>query len=931
MSRNRKILLAAACAVLGLLACLVVLPFFFVDQIEARIRAEIARATRVEVAWDDVGLTFFRDFPHPTLSLRGLTVVGTGRFEGDTLASVADFRLALEGPSAVRAVRGTGPLVVRSVEIGTPTVRLAVGDDGIRNWDVLPAAEGDASRDPGRSIAIALRAFEITDGDISFDDTRSSSYVALRGLRHSLEGDFSRESVAAHTRMHADALTVRFAGAPYLSDVSLDVDAGLEVDLAQGRVRFADNEVSLNDLMVRLDGTVAREGDNVVMDLTFAAPGTDFGQALSLLPAVYANDFASLRTAGTFALEGRMQGAYGPAAFPSFALRLNVAGGSFRYPDRDLPAEAISAELAITNPGGHLDSTVVNLARFHVEIDGQPLDASFTLRRPVSDPEVDARVEGTLDLGDVARTMKLENAEGLGGVLAADARVQARRSDVDSARYDRIIAAGTVSATDVTLRSETLRQPVTVREARLQLSPQTAELRAFDARLGSSDLQATGRLDNVLGFALGQQPLLGTARFTSGHFNLDEWKSDDEVASIAVPSILDLTLDGTIDRLVVNGLETTNARGRAIVRNQRLTLEGFSLEALGGRIGLDGYYETLDPARPEFSLDLVMDSLDVAGTAAAFATVRALAPVARYARGTFSTALNVNGALGQDLAPALDALNGLGSLSTSRLAIEGFPMFERLAETLRLERLSHPTVDALRSSIRIQNGRLIVDPFTAGVGGLGMTVSGSNGIDQSLDYTLVLQVPRAGLVDATLTSLASRAGPLGTRLAAADPVRVSTRVTGSVTQPALDVGLTEATGSLRDAATRSAESAVGQRLDDAQQRLDASREEARLRASAQADSIVADARRQADIIRAEAARLAAEVRSEGNRAADEVLARASNPLARTAAGPVAERLRREADERATTIEREADERANALVASAEERAATIRGGDPGPG
>ena len=925
MSHKKKILMIAGGTLGGLLVVLFVLPFLFIDQIEARVRAEIESHTRVRVSWSDIGLTFFRDFPHPTFSLSGLTVVGTGRFDDDTLATVGDMSLALNGTSVIGAVRGRGPLVIRSVRIDEPTLRLEVDDDGTASWAVLPEGDGPGGESPGRTLAVSLRSFELTDGDVILDNPRSGLFVSVEGLRHSLRGNFSRESLTARTRTHSDAVTLRFAGAPYLGGVALDFDADFAVDMGERRARIMDNELRLNGLVLRLGGEVAQAGENLAMDLEFDAPSTGFDQILSLLSVVYAQDFASLETSGTFSLDGSIEGVYGKSAFPSFALNLDVVDGSFRYPDLPLRAHAIAADLSITNPGGDIDSTVVNLSRFHVEIDDQALDAALTLRTPVSDPAVEVSARGTVDLGDLARTVKLENAEGLGGVIVVDADMRARRSDVDSARYDRIAARGTISARDVTLRSEALRQPVDVREAMIQLTPQTAELRAFEAQLGSSDLQATGRLDNLLGFALGQQPLTGSANFTSGRFMLDEWKSGNELATIAVPAMLDLTLDGSIGELVLNGLEMTNARGRAIVRDQRLTLEGFSLQTLGGRIGMDGFYETLDPTRPTFALDLVLDSLDVARASEAFLTVRTFAPVARYARGTFSSALNLGGALGQDMAPVLDVLDGGGSLSTSRIAIEGFPMLDRLAETLRLQRLSNPTVEAVRSRIRIQGGRLSVNPFQVGVGGLPMTVSGSNGIDQSVDYTLGLQVPRAGFAEAALTSLASAAGPLGASLVAVDPVNLAVRVTGNIMQPSLNVGLSETAGSVRDVATQSVADAVAQRIDDAQQRLDASDEEARQRARAQADSIVAEAERQADVIRAEARGAAAEVRAEGNRAADEVLARATNPLARAAAQPAAERIRREAEQRAAAIEREADERAIGFVASAQARADALVG------
>ncbi|MGD8729071.1 MAG: AsmA-like C-terminal region-containing protein [Gemmatimonadota bacterium] len=911
MSRNKKILIAAGGAVAAVLLALLVLPFLFVDRVEERVRAAIEQETRVRVAWDDVGLTFFRDFPHPTFSLSGLSVVGTGRFDGDTLATVESFGLALNGTSLFGAARGSRPLVVRSVSIEQPSLHLRVDEDGTASWDVLPDSEATDSDAGGRSLGVSLRSFELTNGSVVLDNAQSGLFVSLEGLTHSLRGDFSRDALVASTDTHADAVTVRFAGASYLGGVSLDFDADFDVDMTEQRARLIDNELRLNDLGIGLEGELAREGEDLAMDLRFGAPSTEFGQILSLVPVVYAQDFASLETSGTFTLGGSARGSYGRSAFPSFALDLQISDGSFRYPDLQLPARAIAADLSITNPGGDIDSTVVDLSRFHMEIDDQPLDASLTLRTPVSDPDVDVRLEGTLDLEDVARTVKLENADGLGGVLVADATMRARKSDVDSARYDRIDAQGTISARNVTLRQAALRQPVDIQEMTLELTPRTAELQAFDARLGSSDLQATGRLDNLLGFALGHEPLAGSGTFTSRRFVLDEWKSDNELEAISVPAMLDLTLDGTIGELAYSGLEMSNARGRAVVRDQRLTLEGFSLETLGGRIGMDGWYETLDPTQPTFAMDVVLDSLDVAGTADAFGTVRAFAPVARYARGTFSSELSLAGALGQDMSPVLDVLDGDGSLSTSQVAIEDFPLLTRLSEALQLQRLASPTVNAIRSTIHIQDGRLLVDQFPVTLAGLSMTVAGSNGIDQSIDYTLGMQVPRAGFADAVLS--------------AADPVPVGVRVTGTVTQPSLGVSLSEAGGSVRDAATQAAGGAAGARIDEAQQRLDAEREAARERARARADSIVAEAERRAETIREDARRAADEIRAQGEQAAAEILARANNPVARAAAQPAAERVRQEAEQRATDLEREADERASTLVAEARARADDLLG------
>ncbi len=924
---RKKLLITAGLLLACLLAALLIVPILFRGRIEARARAAVNDAVTAQVDWRGISLGFFRHFPNVTLGINGLTVVGRDRFAGDTLASVQSFRLVLDLGSVLGSLMHGSPIVVRSIRVQQPVLRLQALADGSANWDIMkpqpPTAAGPATESK-RALNVALRDFELADGSVAYHDAHSGLMASLDGLHETLSGDFARDSLGVRTRTHADHTTVRYAGTPWLDGVALDFQADVDADLANQRFAFRDNTLQLNGLALRFDGTAARSDSAFALDVKFDAPGTAFKEILSLVPAVYAHDYQSLQTSGTFALDGHVHGTLAKDVVPAFALHVRVSDGMFRYPDLPQAAHAIALDLAVANPGGSADSTVVNLRRFHAEIGAHPLDATLTLRTPVSDPYVDANVKGTLDLAELGRTMKLEGVKQLAGVVTADAALAARRSDVANARYDRIAAHGTVSAQGVRVETAQLRQPVAIAEARIALSPRRTSLDAFRAQLGSSDLQATGGIDNLPGFLMHGEPLRATATFASQRFVLDEWKSDQPgLEVIPVPPLLDLTLDGTIAQLSYGALQMANARGSVRVREQRLTLENFTFETLGGRMGVRGFYETVDTTRPNFAVNLNIDSLNIHDASAALLTVRTLAPVARYAQGTFSTQLSLSGALAHDLTPLFDVLDGSGSLRTSRIALEGFPLMQKLSETLKVPRLSNPTLDAIRSSFSIRDGRLFVKPFHVSAGDFGLQVSGSNGIDQSLDYALDLVAPRGVLGDAAnqfLQNLATKAGKADLDLQAADSVRLGIHVTGTVTSPLLDVGLGSAVASVGEQAQQAVRSAVEQKTTEAKERVDSTKEAARRQAQARADSLIAEAQVRADTIRAQAKRLGDEVRAEANRRADDVLAAAKSDLARAAAKPVADRIRKEGDDKATKLEKEADDRANGLVAEASKRA-----------
>lgn len=929
MTGGRKKLLWIGTPIGLVLLVLILVPVLFEDRIEARARTAIERRVDAHIDWRDAGLSLLRDFPHLTLRLEDLTVTGRGAFEGDTLAAVHGFRLVLD----IGSVLWGDQTVIRSIDIDSPVLHLLVLEDGTANWDIARSPETAGSSGRTGGLDVGLRGLAIRDGWITFDNRGTGLFASLDGVDHSLRGDFTRDSFGIETHTHSDAVIVRSGGIPYLGGVALDVDAEIEADLPGRRFTFGDNVVKLNDLELAFTGSVAGADDGVEMDVEFASPGNDFRSLLSLVPAMYAADFQSLQTSGVLSVEGHVSGRYGEQAFPAIAIAAKVDDGSFQYPDLPLPAREIFLDLAIDNPGGDADSTIVNVRRLHARIGDDPIEARLALRTPLSDPDIDLAVSGVLDLAAARQTFRLETVEELAGIVNADVAIRARKSVVEAGLYDRIEARGDVVASNVALRTTTLPHAVTIDELSLGLAPRSAELRTLRGTVGSSDVRLSGTVENLVGFAMGGGDLRGNARFESDRFDLTEWESKDSTSVIPVPPRLDFTLRTAIAELRHGRLDMTDARGLVHVRDQRLTIDSLRLNAVGGEFRLSGYYETTDPAEPVFDMDVAITDASVAQSFEALTTVRLLAPVARYAEGRFSTRLQLNGALGADMAPILGALTGRGALETSQITLLDFPPMQRLAEALSSQPLRNPALRAVRTAIEIRDGRLHVRPFDVGIGASTLTVGGSNGIDRSLDYDLVLALPQSSLETGArqaLGNLFSRAGAT-VPLDSMSVVRVGVRLTGTIDNPAVDLEVGRGVETAMRSLEQTAQESIDRAAAAAAARADSARADAIRQAEAEAARIIDEAEQRAALVRAEARELAGTVRSEANLRADSLVARATSPVARLAASRAANELRNQADRQADGIIAEADSRADGIVTEARRRAdALVRaaGGEP---
>jgi hypothetical protein len=902
--KRRTIFIAAGGLLALLLLLLIVLPLLFKDQIAARVKTAVNQNVNAQVDWRDVGVSFFRQFPNLTLTLDDLTAVGIDRFKGDTLAAVKHLGISVSLPSVLRnALGGSGPIVVRGIELDQPRLSLIALEDGSANWNITRDSR-PTTRD-SKAMDISLRRFEIKDADIAFDNRRARLKATLAGYDQTLSGDFSQSQVDVQTRLNADTASVSFGGIPYLNRVKLGLTADARADLAKKTYTLDYTELSLNDLKLRVAGSVRSIGELLGLDLAFRAPSTDFRSILSLVPQVYARDFNQVKTSGNFSMNARVKGEYGDSAFPAFTVNAKVNDAAFQYPDLPLPARSIFLNLALTNPGGSADSTVVNLDRFHLRIGRNPVDASMVMRTPVSDPNVDFRVKGKLDLADVRRTVKFQNIEQLTGTVVADASVKTRMSDVDKKRYQNVAASGTVDVAELTLKGKTLPLPLAIQQAGLRLKPERAELTSFTGTVGSSDLQATGSIDNLISYMFRDDTLRGSATVRSNRFDLDEWRSGEgDLEIIPVPANIDFALNATVNELTYDKLKMANARGRVRIKNQRATLEDFRMNTLGGQLGVSGFYDTKNVAKPTFDVGFKMIKVNIPSAFEAFTTVQMLAPVAKYASGQVTTDVNLSGSLGKDMMPLFNALTGKGTFQTSNVALRDFPAMEKIVDVTKLAILDNPTMQTINTAFQIKEGRLVLQPFDVKLGGgMTMNVAGSNGIDQSLEYSLKLQVPKSLLGGGANQAIASLASKTGVDLSTTPLVPLAIQLGGKVTDPVVKADI----GSLTTSVTQGAQTAVKQAVE---QKVDS----AALR-------VVAEAERQAAAIRQEAESLAAKIKLAGYEQADALTAKAGgDPLAAAGAKLAADELRQQTDQKANGIINEASKRADSLIAAARRQA-----------
>jgi hypothetical protein len=235
----------------------------------------------------------------------------------------------------------------------------------------------------------------------------------------------------------------------------------------------------------------------------------------------------------------------------------------------------------------------------------------------------------------------------------------------------------------------------------------------------------------------------------SQSLNLDELlgseseEADEEEVSSAtkVPANLDFQGKLQANQVFYDGLEMKEVLGMLSIKDESLNLTNLSANLLGGSAKINGSYTTKNTDKPVLTLAYDIQKFDIQKTFEYMNTVQAIAPMAKYLTGTFSTDMNLNSLLNNDLSLDLNALSGLGTVKIPYASFAEVPMFKKLSETLKIPAFNKPALNDAWTILKFSDGKVDVEPFQIKMQDMVLDVFGSNGFDQSINYTMKLTVP----------------------------------------------------------------------------------------------------------------------------------------------------------------------------------------------
>jgi len=797
----KKVTITIAALIVVVFSAAAVIPMFFKKEIDAKIKSSINKSVNAQVDFKDLDLSLISSFPNLGIKINDLSILGIDSFAKDTLANVKQLELNVNLWSVVSG----DTYEIKSINLEEPDIYARVLKSGKANWDIMRA---DAAGVPGdtskTAFKVALQKYAIENGKVVYDDASLGFFMQLDSLNHSGKGDFTQDLFTLKTESDIEKLTVKYGGIPYLNKVKLVAELPIDIDMKNMKFSFAENKLQLNELLLSAVGYLAIPNDkDIVMDFKFDAKQSELKNFLSLIPAIYAANFKDMEASGKFAMSGTAKGTYNDKSLPAFNVNLSIENGKIKYPSLPSAINNIQVKSQITNPDGIIDNTVVNVPAFHLEFGKVPLDGRLLLKNPTSDPFVDMALKGKLDLKQLTTIFPMKDMT-LSGILDADVQAAGRKSSIDKGQYEAFKASGQIIASNFNYSGKNVLVPVKVPTAKMVFSPKNITLSNLIANVGKSDFTANGSVNNYLSYFFKKnQALQGSFNMSSNLIDINELigpkpksetpaeKPDAKLSVFEVPGNIEFSVAAKAGRVLYDTYDISNAKGGLLVKNKTITFNDVTMNMLDGAVNMNGYYATIDPKKPKIDVNFGIEKMDIQKAFNAFNTIKLLAPVAKYTKGTFSTNLKFDSNLDEHMMPVYSTINAEGLTNIIQAVLDGFEPLNKLATSLSSDKFKKLELNNVITKFKIKDGRLNVAPFDIRKDGFLMNVQGSNGLDQTMDYNLGLNIPRAMLGlkanEAANAMIARLNGKIGTNVTMGETVKVNAVLGGTFLKPTISL------------------------------------------------------------------------------------------------------------------------------------------------
>ncbi len=197
----KTLLKILAVIIIIFIGLLFILPIVYKSEIIRLTKIEINKSVNATIDFKDIDLSLITSFPDFNLSIYELDIVGNDEFKLDTIVKVETISMAID----IFSVINSDDYEIKKIKLINPVFNIRVLENGKANYDFSISGEENnntsSTKESNSTFQLAIKKFQISNGQLTYNDNQLNTYVYASGLNHTLSGKLGSDNTILTTKL----------------------------------------------------------------------------------------------------------------------------------------------------------------------------------------------------------------------------------------------------------------------------------------------------------------------------------------------------------------------------------------------------------------------------------------------------------------------------------------------------------------------------------------------------------------------------------------------------------------------------------------------------------------------------------------------------------------------------------------------------------
>ena len=299
-------------------------------------------------------------------------------------------------------------------------------------------------------------------------------------------------------------------------------------------------------------------------------------------------------------------------------------------------------------------------------------------------------------------------------------------------------------------------------KTKIKFEPGVIELSHAKIIMGNSDLEATGKVYNIVDAFFDNQMFKGEIIVKSNNLDINELiqaLNDGSIAkekelaevmeeekdvtnqpastkpqSFVVPANLDLSLNSHFKNVVYKNFNIKDVIGVINIKDQQINLVNLGMVTMAAKMATSIDYSSKQKGQAALNFDFKLSDIDLSRLTVLMPVLDSLLPMANSFEGKVNFRIKGTTKVDNNLGMQAKSLKAMARIEGDNLVILNGETFDKIAKMLFFKNKEQNTIDKLQFAVVFEDEEIIIFPSVVTVDRYQVAIGGQHNLDMSFNY-----------------------------------------------------------------------------------------------------------------------------------------------------------------------------------------------------